>query len=75
MFKIYYQLLVIYLYKKSGTEEKLIQYLGVTVIKRFFDFEANPNIKDVQVGINIISSFKPDLIIAIGGGSVIDIAK
>jgi len=62
-------------YKKSGSEEKIFQYLGDAVIKRFFDFEANPNIKDVQVGINIISSFKPDLVIAIGGGSVIDIAK
>ena len=62
-------------YKKSGSEEKLIQYLGDAVIKRFFDFEPNPNIKDVQVGINIISSFKPDLVIAVGGGSVIDIAK
>ena len=62
-------------YKKSGSEEKLIQYLGDTVIKRFFDFEPNPNIKDVLVGINIISSFKPDLVIAVGGGSVIDIAK
>ena len=62
-------------YKKSGSEEKLIQYLGGAVIKRFFDFEPNPNIKDVLVGINIISSFKPDLVIAVGGGSVIDIAK
>ena len=62
-------------YKKSGSEEKLIQYLGDAVIKRFFDFEPNPNIKDVLVGINIISSFKPDLVIAVGGGSVIDIAK
>ena len=62
-------------YKKSGSEEKLIQYLDAAVIKRFFDFEPNPNIKDVLVGINIISSFKPDLVIAVGGGSVIDIAK
>ena len=62
-------------YKKSGSEEKLVQYLGDAVIKRFFDFEPNPNIKDVLVGINIISSFKPDLVIAVGGGSVIDIAK
>ena len=62
-------------YKKSGSEEKLIQYLGDAVVKRFFDFEPNPNIKDVLVGINIISSFKPDLVIAVGGGSVIDIAK
>jgi alcohol dehydrogenase class IV len=62
-------------YKKSGSEKKLFKCLGDTVIERFFDFEANPNIKDVQVGIGIISSFKPDLVIAIGGGSVIDIAK
>ena len=62
-------------YKKSGSEKKLFECLGNTVIERFFDFEANPNIKDVQVGIGIISSFKPDLVIAIGGGSVIDIAK
>ena len=62
-------------YKKSGAEEKLIECLGDRVIERFFDFEANPNIKDVKLGINIISSFKPDLVIAIGGGSVIDIAK
>ena len=62
-------------YKKSGSEKKLFKCLGDTVIERFFDFEANPNIKDVQVGISIISSFKPDLVIAIGGGSVIDIAK
>jgi len=62
-------------YKKSGSEKKLFESLGDTVIERFFDFEANPNIKDVQAGIGIISSFKPDLVIAIGGGSVIDIAK
>ena len=62
-------------YKKSGSEEKLAQYLDNVIIKRFFDFEVNPNIKDVQIGIDIISYFKPDLVIAIGGGSVIDIAK
>ena len=62
-------------YKTSGSKEKLAQYLDNVIIKRFFDFEVNPNIKDVQIGIDIISSFKPDLVIAIGGGSVIDIAK
>ena len=62
-------------YKSSGSEEKLLKYLDNFTLERFFDFEPNPNIKDVQVGVNIISSFKPDLLIAIGGGSVIDIAK
>ena len=62
-------------YKSSGSEEKILKYLDNIIIERFSNFEPNPNIKDVQVGVNIISSFKPDLVIAIGGGSVIDIAK
>jgi len=59
----------------SGSEEKLSQFLKNVDLERFFDFEVNPNIEDVKTGVNIINSFKPDLIIAIGGGSVIDIAK
>ena len=43
-------------YKTSGSKEKLAQYLDNVIIKRFFDFEVNPNIKDVQIGIDIISS-------------------
>ena len=62
-------------FKKSGSEEKLNQYLKNLTVLRFCDFEVNPNIKDVKTGIEVIESFNPDLIIAIGGGSVIDIAK
>jgi alcohol dehydrogenase class IV len=62
-------------YKQSGSEDRLAPYLDNMITRRFFDFEVNPNIKDVQAGIDIILSFKPDLVIAIGGGSVIDMAK
>lgn len=62
-------------FKKSGSEEKLNQYLKNLTVLRFCDFEVNPNIKDVKTGVEVIESFNPDLIIAIGGGSVIDIAK
>jgi len=62
-------------YKKSGLEDRLAPYLDNIISRRFFDFEVNPNIEDVQAGIDIILSFKPDLVLAIGGGSVIDMAK
>ena len=57
-------------YQKSGSKEKLSHYLKNTTIERFYDFEVNPNIKDVKTGKDIIKSFEPDLIIAIGGSSV-----
>ena len=62
-------------FEKSGSEEKLSHYLKNLSVERFCDFEVNPNIKDVITGVKIIKTFQPDLIIAIGGGSVIDIAK
>ena len=42
---------------------------------RFFDFEDNPNIEDVYKGVDLYNDFKCELIIAVGGGSVIDMAK
>ena len=62
-------------FEKSGSEEKLSHYLKSITVERFCDFEVNPNIKDVVTGVKIIKTFQPDIVIAIGGGSVIDIAK
>jgi alcohol dehydrogenase class IV len=41
----------------------------------FQDFENNPKIDDVRKGVDLLRKKKCDCIIAIGGGSVIDIAK
>jgi alcohol dehydrogenase class IV len=47
---------------------------GVEV--RFYnDFRANPQMFDLFIGLKEIGEFGPDLIVAIGGGSVLDIAK
>jgi len=45
--------------------------------KKFYDFSSNPKIEDVIKGIEIFNSISPspELIVAIGGGSVIDMAK
>lgn len=42
---------------------------------RYFGFEENPKFEDLHEGASIINEFNPDLIIAVGGGSVIDTAK
>jgi alcohol dehydrogenase len=62
-------------YIKSGAEEKLSQYLDNISVERFYDFEVNPKIEDVYIGVSIAQKIIPDLIIAIGGGTVIDMAK
>lgn len=41
----------------------------------FDDIKANPTIKNVQDGLSAFNSFGADVIVAIGGGSVIDTAK
>ncbi|MBQ7373594.1 MAG: lactaldehyde reductase [Clostridia bacterium] len=41
----------------------------------FDDIKANPTIKNVLDGLKAFKDFAPDVIIAIGGGSVIDTAK
>ena len=62
-------------YNKSGSEEKLSQYLDNIIVERFYDFEVNPKVEDVAVGVSLALKKNPDLIIAIGGGTVIDMAK
>ena len=42
---------------------------------RFSDFEINPKIEDVKDGVEVFNNNKCDLIISIGGGSVMDMAK
>lgn len=37
--------------------------------------KANPDTEDVKAGLKAINSFKPDLLIAVGGGSAIDLCK
>lgn len=41
----------------------------------FFDVEPDPTLKCAKDGANSMNSFKPDCIIAIGGGSAMDAAK
>jgi alcohol dehydrogenase class IV len=62
-------------FTQSGAEETLRPYLANRDVVRFSDFDINPRLEDAHLGIKLIRETKPDLIIGIGGGSVIDMGK
>lgn len=41
----------------------------------FFDVKPDPDLTTVRKGLGLLNSFKPDVIVALGGGSAIDAAK
>ncbi|MBR5088782.1 MAG: bifunctional acetaldehyde-CoA/alcohol dehydrogenase [Ruminiclostridium sp.] len=45
------------------------------VHETFFDVEPDPTLDNAKAGAALMTSFKPDVIIAIGGGSAMDAAK
>ena len=62
-------------YNSCGASNLLEEILSNYIYTRFYDFKENPKIEDVVVGVNVFNNNKCDLIIAVGGGSVIDMAK
>jgi len=63
--------------KSVGFYEKAINSLEAENIEvlPFFGVKSNPTVEHIREGVKIAKSEKPDLLIALGGGSVIDTAK
>ena len=64
-------------YTASGAQNLIAsaKVLSDSSVIEFFDFTANPHYQDAVCGKIRIDEQRPDAIIAIGGGSVIDMAK
>jgi len=62
-------------YFLSGAKNLLSKFINKYNYFRFYDFETNPKLKDLTNGINIFNREKCDIIIGVGGGTVMDIAK
>ncbi|MBI1247472.1 iron-containing alcohol dehydrogenase [bacterium] len=62
-------------YQFSGAVDELEESLQEFTVTRFSDFEANPKLEDVERGVKLCREVDPDLIVALGGGTAIDIAK
>ena len=55
--------------------EQLNLRLNDVQVQLFCDVEPDPDITTVKRGLSLMQSFRPDVIIALGGGSVMDAAK
>jgi alcohol dehydrogenase len=62
-------------YQNSGAKDIIEQQLKGCTLLRYSDFGENPEFSDLLKGAGIIREFTPELIIAVGGGSVLDTAK
>lgn len=62
-------------YTSSGAKEIIENLEDDFDFVRFQDFEDNPNIVDVETGVQLFKENHCDCILAIGGGSAIDMAK
>lgn len=62
-------------YSSSGAEDKLNKLFQKIKVERFWDFETNPKLEDIEKGVEVFRMFKPDIVVAVGGGSVMDVGK
>ena len=59
----------------SGAKYKIKKLLKDLEVIVFDDFQSNPRLEDAESGSNLVRQSNLDLIISIGGGSVLDMAK
>ncbi|PKL50537.1 MAG: alcohol dehydrogenase [Planctomycetes bacterium HGW-Planctomycetes-1] len=62
-------------YAVCGAEKAIERLIDKCEVACFDEFESNPNINDLCRGINAFNAAESDLVLAVGGGSVIDMAK
>ena len=62
-------------FTSCGAEEALAPIYDLFNVIRFKDFEVNPKFEDALKGTSIARKNNIDVVVSIGGGSVIDIAK
>ena len=62
---------------RLGYVSRAVEHLGKAGVltEVFSDVEPDPSVETVNRGVEVMKKFKPDLIIALGGGSPIDAAK
>ncbi len=62
-------------FEASGAQRVLPALEAAAQVRRFSDFSPNTDVDDLALGLVEVARFDPDLIVAIGGGSALDLAK
>ena len=62
-------------FENCGAKSKINKALADFKVTYFNDFEANPKLDDAKKGVKLMNKNDIELLIAVGGGSVIDMAK
>lgn len=62
-------------YEKSGAKSIIEEFLKDYNVTHFCDFETNPKLEDIEKGLKLFKEKKCNFVVAVGGGTVMDIAK
>lgn len=62
-------------FQRSGAADAIEPMLASLSVERISDVTRNPTAEDVLAAIDRLRRSQPDLIVAVGGGSVLDLAK
>lgn len=62
-------------FEASGAAAMLPDLESVAELRRWSDFAPNTDAADLWVGLEVMREFEPDLVLGVGGGSALDMAK
>lgn len=62
-------------FEASGASAMLSDLEVVAKVQRWSDFAPNTDSADLRIGLDVMRKFEPDVVIGVGGGSAMDMAK
>jgi alcohol dehydrogenase len=62
-------------FEASGAARVLPDLERVATVRRWSDFRPNTDADDLAVGLRVLAEFDADVVVAVGGGSAMDMAK
>jgi acetaldehyde dehydrogenase/alcohol dehydrogenase len=61
--------------ERRGVADEIRARLGARTVHVFSDLEPEPDERQIRAGVETLRRLEPDLLVAVGGGSVLDAAK